>query len=165
MIIVQDSREKTPWNFISYNWCKGQVIEKMSAGDYSLSGYKDLVCIERKRTVNELANNLGKKYEQFKSEMEKIIQYRFRYVVCEFTEQQLLIYPKGSNLPKNILSRLKISGKFLHKRVNEIQDNYGVEFIFCADRHEAKDKAMELLFEAKSIYDNENKNIKSDSYF
>jgi len=157
MIIVQDSREKTPWNFVSSTYCKGQVIQTLPEGDYTIDGYSNLICIERKKTVNELATNLSKKYPQFKNEMERLTKYRFRYVICEFSEQKLIIYPKGSGLPKSILKRIRIGGKFLHKRVMEIQDEYGIEFCFCEDKYEAIETAMKLLLKAQSIYDEENR--------
>jgi hypothetical protein len=156
LIIIQDTREKIPWNFISYNKCKGQIIHSLSEGDYTLEAYPKLICIERKKSVVELAMNLGKKYKQFRAELNRLQTYRFRYVICEFPEQQLLIYPTGCKLPKKILNKLRMSGKFLHKRVTELTDEYSIEFIFCQNRFEAKDKAMELFLAAKEIYDREN---------
>jgi hypothetical protein len=155
MIIIQDTREKLPWSFISFDQCVGQIIKSLNAGDYTLDKYDKLICIERKRTVNELATNLSKKYSQFKNEMCELTKYRFKYVICEFSEQLMLIYPKGSKLPKQIQNKIRICGKFLHKRVNEIIDEFGVEFIFCKDRYEAQSKAMELLTRAKNVYDEE----------
>ena len=155
MIIIQDTREKIPWNFIAYDNCKGQIIRGLSAGDYTLDGYPDLVCIERKKSVNEIASNLGTKYTQFQNEMERLQVYRFRYVICEFTEEQLLIYPKNSGLPKRLQKKLRMSGKFLYHRINELIDRFNIEFIFCENRFEAEDKALELLQRAKDIYDEE----------
>jgi hypothetical protein len=48
-------------------------------GDYTLADYPFLVAVERKRSVNEIATNLGKKYHQFTAELERLKQYRFRY--------------------------------------------------------------------------------------
>ena len=156
MIILQDTREKIPWNFISYNKCKGQIIRGLSEGDYTIENYLHLICIERKRSVLELANNLGRKYSQFKNELSKLQQYRFRYVICEFPEQELLIYPTGCKLPTRLLNKIRMGGKFLHKRVNELIDTYEIPFIFCENRFEAKDKAMELMLAAKEIHEREN---------
>jgi translation initiation factor 2 beta subunit (eIF-2beta)/eIF-5 len=151
MIILQDTREQTPWLFESY----AQKEATLAEGDYAIEGYHNLICIERKRTVVEIAGNLGKNYQRFLNEMNRMQKYRFRYVVCEFTEEMVLIYPKGTNLSKRIVSKIRMSGKFLMKRINEIIEQYGVEFVFCDNRYEAKNKAVELLLKAKSIYDNE----------
>jgi len=155
MIILQDTREKIPWNFISYDICLEQRLCVLSEGDYTLHDYPNLVCIERKRLVTEIAINLGKKYKQFIDEMKRLQKYRFRYVICEFPEQELIIYPTNCKLPKRILSRIRMTGKFLHKRISEIIDKYQIEFIFCEHKYEAQDKAIELLIQAKNIYDQE----------
>lgn len=157
MIILQDTREKQPWKFVMYEQCSGQKIKYLLAGDYVLEGYPDLICIERKKTVTELANNLGAKYSQFKDEMERLQHYRFRYVICEFTQEKMLIYPTGSKLPRWLLKKIKMSGKFLQHQINELIDRYGIEFVFCENKFEATNRAMELLLKAKEIYDQEHR--------
>jgi hypothetical protein len=156
--ILQDTREQQPWHFLGDNRCLAQRVECLSEGDYTLDGYPDLVCVERKKSVSEIANNLGTNYTRFKNELERLRRYRFRYVVCEFTQQQLIIYPKGSKLPKWVIRRIKMGGKFLQHRINELIDEYQIEFIFCEDRFEARDKCIELLLQAKQIYDEEQAN-------
>ena len=153
MIILQDSREKMPWSFISYENCVAQKVCGLTEGDYTLSDYPDLIAIERKRSVNELANNLGKRYSSFKKEMDKMRKYRFRYIICEFLQAQVAIYPTG--LPLYIKRKIKIGGKFLLKRIEELIDTYEVEFIYCASRYVAQDKTMELFIQAKNIYEQE----------
>jgi hypothetical protein len=153
--IIQDTREQQPWKFISDNRCTAQIVACLSEGDYTLVDYPNLVCIERKKSVSEIANNLGTNYTRFKNELERLRKYRFRYVVCEFTEEQLLIYPKGSKLPKWVIRRIKMGGKFLHHRIKELIEEYQIEFVFCEDKIEAKHTAMELLLKAKKVYDDE----------
>lgn len=155
MIILQDTREKQPWSFRSYEQCTAQKISHLSEGDYTLEEYPFLINIERKKSVTELANNLGRKYTQFKNEMDKLQQYRFRYVLCEFSHEQMIVYPAGAKLPKWLSRKIRMSGKFLEHRVNELIDKYGIEFVFCGDRFSAQEKAIELLEEAKNIYEKE----------
>ena len=155
MIILQDTREKQPWSFTSYEQCAAQKVFHLSEGDYTLEEYPFLISIERKKSVTELANNLGRKYQQFRAEMEKLQQYRFRYVLCEFSQEEMLIYPTGAKLPRRLLRKIKMSGKFLQHRVNELIDQYGIDFVFCGDRFSAQEKAVELLLSAKKIYDEE----------
>lgn len=155
MIIIQDTREKEPWNFIHYDTCKGQEIKKLDCGDYTLHDIPDLIIIERKKSTSEITINLGIKYKQFVSEFEKMQRYRFRYVICEFTMEELLKFPLGSGIPKSKWKSLKMTGRFLMHRVNELSDDYGVEFIFCGNREAAREKTMELLLEAKDIYEEE----------
>jgi hypothetical protein len=155
--ILQDTREKMPWTFQGYKECAAQKIEYISEGDYTLEGYPGLIAIERKRNVSELANNLGRKYSQFKKEMERLQKYRFRYVLCEFSQEDMLVYPAGVKLPLRILNKIRMGGKFLQHRVNELVDTYGIEFIFCEDRFDARNTAMGLLLAAQKVYDDENR--------
>ena len=158
LVIIQDTREQQPWKFISDNRCIAQLVSCLSEGDYTLADYPNLICIERKKSPSEIANNLGTNYTRFRNELERLRKYRFRYVVCEFTEEQLLIYPKGSKLPKWVIKRIKMSGKFLHHRIQELIDEYQIEFIFCEDKIEAKHAAIEFFLRAKNIYDREKAN-------
>ena len=48
-----------------------------------------------------------------------------------------------------------MNGKFLAKRIDDVSEEFGVEFIFCNNREEARDKAIELLTEADRIYNDE----------
>jgi hypothetical protein len=153
--ILQDTREQQPWHFLCDKRCAAQRIQCLPEGDYTIEGYTDLICIERKKSVSEIANNLGKNYTRFRNELERLRKYRFRYVVCEFTQEQLLIYPKGSKLPKWVIRRIKMGGKFLHHRIQELAEEYQIEFFFCEDRFEARAKAMELFLWAKKVCDGE----------
>jgi hypothetical protein len=82
-------------------------------------------------------------------------QFRFRYLVCEFLANQLIMFPKGSKLPKAVRSKIRINGKYLYKKLNELCEIYCVEPYFCKDRVEAQEKAIELLNKAYNILDGE----------
>ncbi len=159
MIILQDTKEKTPWSFKSYDQCEAQKLIHLEEGDYTLEEYPLLIALERKKSVAELATNLGMKYIQFKNEMERLRQYRFRYVICEFSEIEVLNYPHASKLPAAVKAKLRMSGKFLMHRISELIDTYGIEFVYCNNRYGATKKAMELLLNAECIYQKEHLNI------
>lgn len=154
MLILQDSREKIPWNFESYN------IEKkvcaLNTGDYGIDKCGKLITIERKRSVSELAGNLGKNYKRFRNELDRMKDYRFKYVICEFLYEELLKYPYNIGLPKKVIKKIRMSGKFLASRVSKLTDEYELEFIFCENLFVARDKAVELLIQAYNVYKSEN---------
>ena len=155
MIILQDTKEKLPWSFASYEYCDEQKPTHLEEGDYMVEGCPLLIAIERKRSVPELANNLGLKYTQFKNEMERLQKYRFRYVICEFSESEVINYPHTSKLPMAVKAKIRTSGKFLIKRISYLIDTYGIQFLYCGNRSSAQRKAMELLINATNIYDQE----------
>ncbi len=47
------------------------VRKKLDYGDYSLEGYEDKICIERKGSINEIIGNFTKGRERFKREFER----------------------------------------------------------------------------------------------
>lgn len=148
MIIIQDTREKKPWNFKSFKECRGQVVDTVGAGDYIIKGEETLITIDRKYKPTELAENLGMHIKRFEREMERMQVYKFKYVLCEFPYHKLLKFPYGCGLPKFLIRRIRVTGKFLVKQVERLSEEYEVEFIFCDNRVEAQEKAMELFKEA-----------------
>ena len=148
MIIIQDTREKMPWNFESFSECEGQIREYVDAGDYVIQGNEQLITIDRKKSVTELANNLGIRIQRFRNEMERMQEYKYKYVVCEFPYEKLLMFPKGAGLPKTVLRKIRVKGKFLVKRMEQLFEEFGVEFVFSNNREEAQQKAIELFTKA-----------------
>jgi hypothetical protein len=145
MIIIQDTREKIPWNLTGYEECKGQEVETVYAGDYVLKSDPFLITIDRKRSVTEIAGNLGRYVERFERELERMQRYQHRFIVCEFPYDELLKYPKGVKIPRHLKRRIRISGKFLAKQVTRLAEEYDVQFIFCNGVQEAQEKAIWLF--------------------
>ena len=150
-VILQDTREREPWNFEFAEACKQQKIQKLNTGDYQIEGHPFLITIDRKKSVVELANNLVRDYERFCRELERMKEYRFAYILCEFPYSLVTTFPKGSRLPRFVRRRMFISGRFLCSRLSNLIDNYGVDFIFCTNRFEAQNKAIDLFLEAYDI--------------
>ncbi|MCW4042004.1 MAG: hypothetical protein NWE83_14790, partial [Candidatus Bathyarchaeota archaeon] len=68
--VVKDTREQDGWFFSEYDKCSGMEVRGLHTGDYTMKGYEDVVCIERKGCVSEIAMNLGRKKGPFQAEME-----------------------------------------------------------------------------------------------
>ncbi|MHA2428855.1 MAG: hypothetical protein ACXADB_12605, partial [Candidatus Hermodarchaeia archaeon] len=111
-------------------------------------GKEKLITIDRKKKPAELANNLGMYKERFARELERMRDYKYRYIICEFPYEKLVMFPKGSGLPRYIQRKVRAKGKFLVKQVERMSEEYEVEFIFCANREEAQERAIELFKEA-----------------
>ena len=73
--IIKDTREQEGYTFepssSRYHKCEGMVVRKLDTGDYSLEGLEDKVCIERKASVVEFANNIGHDAVRFAKEIER----------------------------------------------------------------------------------------------
>jgi hypothetical protein len=144
-VVIQDTREKNGWNFDIYDSCIGTLTKGLKTGDYTIEGREDFLIIERKATTAELALNLGKKRIQFEAELERMTAFRHAYIVCEFSESRLMQFPKGSTIPRRRWRYLRMNGKFMRRKMHEYEEKYGVEIIFCEDRHSAEEKAVEIF--------------------
>ena len=142
MIIIRDTREKEGiWEFAD-----AEIIErKLDSGDYSLSGLEEVVCIERKKSTSEIANNLGKDINRFTRELERMKSFPFAYIICEFTLQDVLSFPKGTNIKPSLLKDVRINGKYLVKLLSSFKEKYGIEVIYAGNRDNAIIKAEEIF--------------------
>ena len=141
--IIIDSKEKQPWNFSIYGF--NQEVQHLATGDYVIKGLEDILVIERKKTTGEISLNLGKKSKQFKSEMERMQDFKYRYLICEFTSDDLAVFPTNSGIPKRYWRKLRMNGLFMMSRLSEWCEKYDIELIFCKDRQEAEEKAVEII--------------------
>lgn len=145
MIILIDSREKYPWTFAE----KGlEVIsKKLDTGDYSIEGMEKIVCIERKRSISEWSLNLTSK--RFFREIERMVDFKWKFILLEFSIDKLFSFPDGANLPPKVKERIKVRGPFLVKKTNEIMIDYGIPIIFAQNKFYAEEMCYDIL---KRIY-------------
>jgi len=134
-IVIKDTREKEGYFFKKYDKCSGMVVETMKTGDYTIKGLEDVLCIERKASVEEIANNLGKKKNAFLSEMERMQEFKYSFMVLEFSMEDLLKFPENSKIPKNKLKQVRITGKYLLKSLVAFQLWYNTKIIFCGNKY------------------------------
>ena len=135
--VIKDTREKDGWTFTEYDKCKGMELGTLHTGDYTLEGFEDVVCIERKASTSEIAMNLGRKKTAFLAEMERMRDYEFSFLICEFDMEDVLKFPKGSGIPAKAKPYVKITGKYLLKCLIEFQLWYDTKIIFCGNKDNA----------------------------
>jgi ERCC4-type nuclease len=146
MKILKDTREQHPWEFANAG---GASLASLKTGDYTLEGLEDKVCIERKGCVEEFAGNLGRDWARFERELGRMEGFQHAFIICEFPFWHLKEYPYHSN-NKKLQAMSRISGKFLVKRVSEIQVDRPVKIMFCDTPVEAEYLALSIF---KRIYD------------
>ena len=135
--VIKDTREQDGWFFSPYDKCEGMEIGTLHTGDYTLRGFEEVVCIERKASVSEIAMNLGRKKEAFQKEMERMKDFPFSFIVCEFDMDDVLKYPEGSNVPQKARSQVRVTGKYLLKCLMEFQIWYDTKIILCGNKNNA----------------------------
>lgn len=151
-LIIRDSREKVGhgWDYPEDNFCRGTKIEKLNVGDYSIEGMEHLIFLDRKDSIFEIGGNIKEK--RFHNLIHKAQYYQYKYIVFEFTEQELLDFqPVPWNSPAYAKAipywkcKVKMIGTTIHKALMTMQKNYGIKMIFSESRHAAELKCYEIL--------------------
>jgi len=137
--IIIDTREQQPWEFPEF----AVANRKLDTGDYSIEGLENIFTIERKRTVSEIAGNISEK--RFINELERMKPYKHKFILMEFTFNNLLDYPVGSTVPRRLWNSLKITGKYLLKYLTDISIKYDVHIIYCGSKDNAEEMALSIM--------------------
>jgi hypothetical protein len=148
--VIIDTREQQPWAFQHY----AVANRKLDTGDYSIEGLQHLLCIERKKSASEFANNIVE--SRFKDVVMRMSQLKYSFLLLEFDLEDFMIYPIGSTVPKRMWDKIKISPAFLLKSILELQLNHNIIVYFCGDSDNAQKMAEYIL---KKIYYIEKNNI------
>lgn len=135
--VIKDTREQDGWFFSPYDKCDGMEVGTLDTGDYTIKGFEEVVCIERKASVSEIAMNLGRKKAPFQDEMERMKDFPFAFIILEFSMDDLLKYPQGSRVPYKARSNVKVTGKYLLKCLMEFQIWYNTKILFCGNKNNA----------------------------
>ena len=147
--IIKDTREKQGYTFAAsrtkYHVCKGMVNRKLDTGDYSIEGLEDKVCIERKASVVELANNVGISRKRFEAEIERMKEFPHKFLVLEFSLTDLMDFPEGSDVPNSEIKKLRVTNKYMLRFLMEMQINHNVNVIFCGSKKNAKWTVLSIL--------------------
>lgn len=154
--VIQDTREQTPWDFGFYGI--NQIRQKLDTGDYSLVGYTDIVCIERKKSTGELAINLGSGKARFIRELERLAVFPYKYLVLEFSEAMLERFPADSGIPASKRRKMRMNAGFMKSCLEKIKSFYDIDVIFAGNRNNAIDEAYHIFQKVKAT-NGENKPI------
>lgn len=144
--IIVDTREQTPWEFPEFSVAN----RKLDTGDYSIEGLEKIFTIERKRSVSEIAGNITEK--RFVNELERMVEFRHKFILMEFTLNNLLDYPVGSTVPRRLWNSLKITGKYLLKTLTEMSIKYNVHIIYCGNKDNAEEMALSIMKRMAEFY-------------
>jgi ERCC4-type nuclease len=138
-VIIIDTREQQPWSFDHYT----KANKKLDTGDYSIEGLETILAIERKKSASEFANNITE--SRFKDVVERLSHVKYAFLLLEFDLEDILIYPVGSNVPKRLWDKIKISPAFIMKHILELQINHNIKIVFCGDSSNAEKMAEYIL--------------------
>lgn len=146
--ILIDTREQKPWAFKHYT----TASQKLDTGDYSIKKYEDLLCIERKHSISEFVGNMSEK--RFKDVLIRMQKYKYSFIIMEFSFDDVLNFPIGSDIPKKVWDKIKISSAYIIKYLTEIQVQYNVHILFCGSPVGAEKMAVSIM---RRVIENEKK--------
>lgn len=129
--VIRDKREKPGhgWMFEEHRNCLGTSVQHLKTGDYTLIGYEDLLCIERKGSVKEFVSNLYQK--RFTNELERMKDFKYPVVILEFELEDLTRWPASAGMQTwRLPSYMKIPGSALARFWKLWMAHQHVQFIF-----------------------------------
>lgn len=93
--VIRDTREKPEhgWNFEPDAYCAGTVRKGLKTGDYSIEGFEDQFCIERKMTLVEFVQNCSQ--ARWDRCVKRMGEMRFAYLFFEFPDTQVNEWPQA----------------------------------------------------------------------
>jgi ERCC4-type nuclease len=149
--VLKDTREKVGgWDFDISDKCSGMEVCTLKTGDYSLRGLENVLCIERKKTVSEFATNIHE--SRFKDWVERLSQYKHPFLILEFSIDDILRFPVGSNIPKKIWPKLRVTSERLLSVIAKLQVNYGINVVFAGDVSNAVLLAKNIMYRTQILY-------------
>ena len=132
LIILTDTRERTPWTF--EDWPVLCVKAALPSGDYSLPGFETRVAIERK-SLDDLTGSLSRDRRRFEREMQRLGTYDLAAVIIEASLSDITDHVYRSEMkPQAILAS-----------VFAFWIRYHVPFVFACDRSGAEAICYGLL--------------------
>jgi len=142
--IIVDTREQLPWEFGAHTTAK----RKLDTVDYSIEGLENLLTIERKQSVSEIANNITEK--RFPAFLERMSEIPHKFMLFEFDLQEVYDFPVGSDIPKKLWEKLRVSNNFILKQISLFHIKYGIHTVFCGDSDNAEKLAVRIM---RTVYD------------
>ena len=127
--VIRDTREQNGWFFSESSNCNGTISGTLKTGDYTLKDYENILCVERKATINEFSQNITQK--RFEKELERMQEFEYSFILLEFDMFDLYTFPKSANLPSRIKAQIKITPQFILKKLIEYELKYKTKIIFC----------------------------------
>lgn len=150
--VIKDTREQNGYFFPSNFSCAGFIEHKLDTGDYTIKGLEDKLCIERKGCVEELAINLGHKKHTFLKEISRMTHFPHKFIICEFSLNDLLVFPDHTRIPVKNKQALKITGKYMMKCISEFQIHENINILFCDNKFNAFIAVCSIMKRVNEMY-------------
>lgn len=138
LTLILDTREQDELDFSKFRNVD-TVRQGLKTGDYSIQGYENQICWERK-SVQDLVGTLIGGHERFLREMERMKEFQVRYILVEHSPTTLYSYcvKHGWNYKFNTIIQSLLAYAY----------HYQVRVRFCKDR---EDMAKYIVTKAREF--------------
>ena len=149
MVFIHDTRDKTTKhkNVDDYLIAQGHKVvrSKLYVGDITLLNNQS-VCIDLKRNLQEVCQNVCQDHARFKRELERAAEYEIKlvFLVEHGGSIKTLDDVKDWKNPRLKDHPLAMSGERLYKVLLTMQNKYGIDWQFCDKRCTGK-RILEIL--------------------
>ena len=136
--IISDTREQDSLDFSGFHGVES-VRQGLKTGDYSIQGFENRICFERK-TVSDLVSTLIGGHERFLREMERMKSFEVAYILVEHTAGTVYRYcaKQGWELKFDTVIQSLLAYAY----------HYRVRVRFCKDR---EDMAKYIVTKSKEF--------------
>jgi len=149
--VIRDTQEKKNfWMFGEYSEIEHVIDQHLKTGDYTIVGLEDMLCIERKHTIAELAKNLSE--ARFERELIRMSAFKYAYIILEFGLDDAYNYPYVDIVPYKVRSKAKLRGPFIFKKLGEMCVKYNINLIPCNSPKYAEAMVVSIM---KRVYEQE----------
>ena len=143
VLAIIDTREQLPLELPLRS-----ITNTLPTGDYSVSGFEDLICVERK-SLPDLVGCMTSGRSRFEKELQRMKAYEARCVVVEASWRQL----------RDGDYRSRITPEAATHSVVSWLSRFAVPFLFVDDRTAAADAVAYFLFTSTKKYHERYKRI------
>lgn len=133
--IIVDTREQRPYKFQKIKPKPTIITDTLKTGDYSIFGYEDQFCIERK-SLPDLFGSMGKGRKRFEKEFDRMSKMRFAVLMIESSYINMFRNPP-------IYSRM--NPKAVYRSVIAWEIRYGVHVHWSENRAFAEAETYILI--------------------
>ena len=142
--IVIDTREQLPYKFTDMpkGWKVATVRKKLDTGDYSLKGYEDKFCIERK-SLSDLFGTIGNKIRRARFS-HQLIRMRVMPRSCVVVEAHRDIVQLGPPYYNGKEDILKYAARVYSTTIGWVVKP-GIPFYFFRNRKQAESWVIKYL--------------------
>jgi hypothetical protein len=149
MTLLEDTRQQENKHDFKLQYFEEQNIKVdrcgLYVGDYTIANNQS-VCVDTKKDLIEICNNVCKDHERFRKEMVRAMDAEIKlYILCEngngikdIEDVKNWVNPRLKRNPK------AMTGEQLYKIMKTQEEKYGVKYLFC-DKEETGKLILELL--------------------